>query len=366
MAACARSEIVRQGEVGVYHCWARCVRRAFLCGQDPLTENNYEHRRQWLHNVQRHLAGLFAIDVGFHVEMSNHFQLVLRTRPDVAETWSDEEVVIRWLRIAKLKRGAQDAQWDPAQWQPPEKEIRRQLADPQRVLQLRGRLSNVSWFIGALCENIGRRANREDDCRGRFWETRFSSRDLADEGAILVCGMYVDLNQIRAGEAATPETSRHTSVYDRIEGRKVQTARSGSGDSTIPSETDIAVPQDHWLCELTLQEGAESVVRAGLRSQTPWRASDKGLLPISLEDYLQLLDWTGRQLRGDRRDAIPSYLMPILERLHVKADHWLDTIEQFESSFGRVVGRVHQITQTAARLGRRWLYGVAGAARAFT
>ena len=69
--------------------------------------------------------------------------------------------------------------------------------------------------MGAVCENIARRANLEDHCRGAFWESRFSSRDLADESAILACGIYVDLNQIRAGEAVTPEESRHTSATSR-------------------------------------------------------------------------------------------------------------------------------------------------------
>jgi hypothetical protein len=38
MPAYARRQILNEAEVGVYHCVARCVRRAFLCGQDPLTE----------------------------------------------------------------------------------------------------------------------------------------------------------------------------------------------------------------------------------------------------------------------------------------------------------------------------------------
>ena len=100
MAAYARREIVRDGEVGVYHCWARCVRRAFLGGVDPLTGHSFGHRREWLHQLQQQLAGLFGVEIAFHAEMSNHVHLVLRTRPDVVATWSDQDVVRRWLKIA--------------------------------------------------------------------------------------------------------------------------------------------------------------------------------------------------------------------------------------------------------------------------
>jgi hypothetical protein len=31
---------------------------------------------------------LFGIETGFHVQMSNHLHLVLRTRPDVVKRWS--------------------------------------------------------------------------------------------------------------------------------------------------------------------------------------------------------------------------------------------------------------------------------------
>jgi hypothetical protein len=73
------------------------VRRAFLCGADPLTGDSFEHRRDWLHEMQQQLAGLFGLDIAFHAEMSNHLHVVLRSRPDVVETWSDGEVVRRWL-----------------------------------------------------------------------------------------------------------------------------------------------------------------------------------------------------------------------------------------------------------------------------
>ena len=95
MPSCPRSEIVREGEVGVYHCWSRCVRRAFLCGNDPVTGKDFEHRRDWISQFEERLAGLFAIDVAFHNEMSNHMHLILRARPDVVAQWSDKEVARR-------------------------------------------------------------------------------------------------------------------------------------------------------------------------------------------------------------------------------------------------------------------------------
>ena len=358
MVACARRDVVCDDEVSVYHCWARCVRRAFLFGADPHSGNDFNHRRDWIHQLYEQAAELFGVEVGFHTELSNHVHLVLRIRPDVVENWSDEEVARRWLKIAKLKRGS-----DISGWEPSDARLRLELADSKRVEKLRGRLSSISWFMGTICENIGRRANRQDDCTGRFWETRFRLRRLADETAILVCGIYVDLNQIRAGEALTPEESRHTSAFDRIEARKTEDV--GSRQMQHPTPEPAPRP-DRWLCELTLQEGADSDVAAGLLSATPWRASDKGLLPISLENYLELLDWTGRQVRADKQGAIPAHLASILDRLHIRVDHWLETITEFDVRFGHVVGRAAQMAKAAQRMGRHWLCGSAAAARAFT
>ena len=351
MPGCARSKLLLRDQVQVVHCYTRCVPRAFLAGIDPLTGRDFNYRRDWIRSLLEQQAALFGIETGFHVQMGNHLHLVLRTRPDVVKRWSKEKVVRNWLKIAKLKRGSDIKEWDPD-----EQRVRMEMSDRKRVKKLRRRLANVSWYIATLCENVARRANKQDGVTGKFFEQRYKLRDLADESAILVCGIYVDLNQIHAGEALTPEQSRYTSAYDRIQGRKPLAAGA-------PQQLEGS--SDRWLCELTLGEGSQADVSQDVCTATPWRASDKGLLPISLDDYLKLLDWTGRQVRQDKKGAIPSELAPILQRLHINADNLLETVSEFDSRFTHVVGRVESMAKVAIRMGRRRVAGVLNASRAF-
>src|SRR5260370_6070795 len=67
-----------------------------------------------------------------------------------------------------------------------------------------------------LAEPIARSANGEDECMGRFCEGRYKCQPILDESALAACLAYVDLNPIRARVAKTPETSRFTSVYERL------------------------------------------------------------------------------------------------------------------------------------------------------
>ena len=101
----SRGETIDPHTVGCYHIWNRCVRSAFLCGgTDPVSGKCYDHRRTWLEERLALQASLFAIEVGFHVAMINHEHNVERNRPDVVETWDDEEVVYRNLLINQLPR----------------------------------------------------------------------------------------------------------------------------------------------------------------------------------------------------------------------------------------------------------------------
>jgi hypothetical protein len=226
--------------------------------------------------------------------------------------------------------------------------------------------------MGALCENIARRSNIEDRCTGKFWESRYSCRDLASESAIVICGIYVDLNPIRSGEARVPEEAIYTSAFDRIEGRKMRQAamldQARQGIHSIQSDAtnDIStMPPDGWLCELTLASGPAADVRAGPTGTTPWRASNKGIVPVSLEEYLKLLDWTGRKISVGKRGSIPAELAPILDRLEIQPSGWLAAVESFDKKFGRIVGNVTVIAKKAARAGRRWFRGMSAAAETF-
>ncbi|WP_145055901.1 transposase [Lignipirellula cremea] len=345
MARTPRREVIDESSVGVFHCVNRCVRRAFLCGQDPVSGQDFDHRRAWIQRRMEFLAGEFGVEVlGFAV-MSNHLHVILRTRPDVVAEWSDNDIALRWWNLFPLRR-----EQDGSPAEPTEAELGMLLCDSKVLAERRQRLSSLSWFMRWLAEPIARRANKEDECTGRFWEGRYKCQPLLDEAALLACSVYVDLNPVRAGIAATPETSRHTSGYERIEASKVEIGTIRHSDTPNPEQ---APRQDDWLSPIELDKQSE---RSTTRSAR--RASDRGYLSLDLTAYLKLLDWTGRQIRRGKRGSIPSDLALILERLQISADLWVNTVQNFRKLFHRAAGSPTTLAAEAARRGKRWLAGM--------
>ena len=112
-----RSEVIREDEVGVYHVWVRCVRRAWLCGLDPLTGSDYEHRKGWIESRLAELARIFAIDACVYAVLSNHYHLLLRNRPDLGLKWSDEEVARRWWQLCPQRFNEDGSLAEPSQFE---------------------------------------------------------------------------------------------------------------------------------------------------------------------------------------------------------------------------------------------------------
>jgi hypothetical protein len=178
---------------------------------------------------------------------------------------------------------------------------------------------------------------------------------------LLACSIYVDLNPVRAGIAETPETSEFTAAYERIAARDAQSPQTEVADTAGFPPT---VSQDAWLSPVP-DADVPRLDAARAPSLPGPRASDRGFLPLTLDEYLELLDWTGRQVRADKRGAIPDHLLPILERLQVNADAWVDTIQTLGRSFRRAIGRASSLAALAAQRGKHWFQGVTAGKEAF-
>ena len=169
MARVAREEVFSPDEIAIVHVMNRVVRRCFLLGTDPLTGQNYDHRKVWIEDLFQHFAGCFGIDLLCFAILSNHFHLVLRSRPDVVNTWSDDEVVRRWLLLCPIRK---DADGKPKE--PSESERKMICSDSEQLAEIRSRLSDISWWMRLLCQRVAIRANKEDGQIGDFWQSRFA------------------------------------------------------------------------------------------------------------------------------------------------------------------------------------------------
>jgi REP element-mobilizing transposase RayT len=311
----ARKTLVDSSVTPFYHCISRCVRRAFLCGE------GCEHRKQWVEDRLKELAGIFAIDVCAYAVLDNHLHVVLMLNDDVAREWSDDDVVRRWGRLFP-PRGKDRKPLDvtPA-W------VKDRLTDTKWLSQARERLNSLGWFMKCLKEPLARMANQEDQCRGTFWEARYKSIAILDEEALLTTLTYVDLNPLAAGLAKTPEASPHTSVKARVEDCRERGVL----------EDVVDQPADRTRLDQTLED--ESFWLAPLEDRRERGGKRAGISPkVNLASYLRLLDWSGRLLRRGKA-RMPAEVAGILERLGSNGDLWqarLKKLRQNDRMFGVV------------------------------
>ena len=311
----ARNQIISTSDTPYYHCIARCVRRAFLCGEDPITGHSFEHRRQWVIDRLAQLQRVFCIELCAYAVMSNHYHLVLCINDQSAAQLSMDDVIERWCQLYKgpllVQRYRAGEALNTAE--------RQYVSDTVEVW--RQRLADISWFMRSLNEFIARQANQEDSCKGHFWESRFKSQALLDEKALLTCMAYVDLNPIRACIADTPESSDYTAVQARIQ------ECTGSSDPQL-----ILKPFDP-------------------------RKDAVNSIAYGLQDYLDLVDFSGRAIREDKRGFIAATYPPILQRLGIDPDGWLELMRPKGIHISTVLGESALLQQYAVQHQRRVVNG---------
>jgi len=300
----------------------------------------------------RELKEVFGVDVYGYTVMGNHLHVILRTDPGLVNGWTDEEVARRWLTIFPGPGGKRGQA-------PEDVAVLALCQDSVRLALCRGRLSDVSWFMRCLNEPIARRANREDDCTGRFWEGRFKCQRLEDAGALLACMAYVDLNPVRAGLADTPEASAFTSVQDRSAALRAR--RQLASD---PASAKTPTPTQEALLEQARSEATRDcwlVPFGGTDNQAASTGARAWLSGITEEDYLQLLDWTGRDIRAGKRGRLSDDLRPVLERLDLDVEAWTENVDRYGGLFCRLAGKITRLRAWAQAKSRAWLHGHRGA-----
>jgi hypothetical protein len=330
--------------------------------------------------------------------MSNHAHLVVRVDAERAQGWSQEEVLRRWTRLyvgpELVQRVVRDgeaglcaAQLDAVHgW----------------AETYRSRLADLSWFMRVLNQSIARMANAEDQVTGRFWEGRFKSHALLDEAAVLTAMAYVDLNPIRARLATVPEDSAFTSIAERL-----KAVRDGDDPSTetvagLPSGDRSTIAADrHRKTPATQKPGAvgspfpESGDKAALEAADPSSPSAleplptqplesqlsalpraplmpfdatgrlASAIPFAFDDYLELVDATGRVIREDKKGYIPGETPQILERLNIDPEQFIATTARMLQQFSTAIGTPEHLTAHCVTRNIAFLRGMSAARALF-
>jgi len=315
-----RSQQISLLETPYYHIFSRTVRKAFLCGVDKETGISFEHRRTWIEKRIFQLSQVFSIDICAHAVMHNHLHIVLHVDSERVKKWSMEYVLSRWHQLFKGTLLTQ-------------KYLNKQPLDKFQLAMVESsadiykqRLIDISWFMRTLNEPIARQANREDQSTGHFWEGRFKSQALLDEGALLSCMAYVDLNPVHAAIAPTPEQSDFTSI---------QLLNKAAIKCNQPTSLLPFIGNDHQH------------KKSGIR--------------FSLQDYLTLVDETGRPLRDDKRGVINTKTANILTGLHISDENWLRLTTDFEYIFTGAVGTAQNLCEFTEHVGLKRAHGIANA-----
>ncbi len=334
-----RSKLVNVGITRWYHCISRCVRRASLLAEGA---GSGSERKEWVTKRLEQLAKVFAISVGGFSVMDNHLHLLLRIDPDQARDWTAEEVTRRWFQLFP-PRGTNRKRVERSEV---ENLIQRQSSDAAWVEKMRLRLASLSWFMKCLKEPLSRMVNKLEGCTGAFFEGRFKSIAVLDEVALLAVSAYIDLNPVAAGIASAPESSKYTSVRERIDhvcrSGRTSDLRSALQGSTYAVQHSAQLEHGLWLVPIEDRRSLDS--------------NHEGMLEgFTLGNYLLLVEHTGRIVRQGKA-AISEDCRDIFTRIEMTVEWWSAKISRLLQN--KFVGRFactnrERLASVACQLGLR-------------
>lgn len=162
--------------------------------------------------------------------------------------------------------------------------------------------------------------------------------------AVVSVMAYVDLNPIRAKMADSLLKSDYTSIQERmVRHAKRHAPNSRAAKQRLPyKSTKVAslLP----FCD------APRAQRRKHPASTP--------LAFSFIGYVELIDWTGRQLRQGKRGAISDNAQSALSELGLDPVEWVTTIKRIRYGFGHAVGDVKSLSKWCENCGQRWVKGM--------
>ncbi len=321
-----RRQQISLSDTRYYHCISRCIRQIFLLDENnefskkanskknnspenAAIYNNKQNneRRNWIVTQAKKLATIFSIDIAAYAIMHNHYHIILKVDAETALALSPTEVIEQWQLLHKLPARVERLYQKGLVEKSGLNKFEKEQLDGW-VETYRKRLYSISWFMKSLNQYIARRANKEDGVKGHLFEGKFKCQPLLDEGSILTCMSYVDLNPIRAKIAETSENSDFTSIQERIFEKQGK-----------PISHNIEDDEDDPLKHI---KPARLLPFAG----APHSDNNPKHIQAELVSYISLVEWTGRQHHEGKRGKIDGELPDILKRLNINKDNWLDLL----------------------------------------
>jgi hypothetical protein len=306
-------------------------------------------RRRFLEDCILHQSKYFGIRPIAYSITNNSLLQMLETNPEFVQSLPDADVAYRWLMLCPTCRKFASVLNEPSP-----KDIQRMCEDPKLILDLRERLSSVSWWMRLINQRTAQHFNKLDDLSGVFWADRFRSIRIIDNTGLLAGLAHIDASAVCNGTAASLDTSEFTSIIRRI-------AEERSVPSTISPTRHLAPIQKTSAPEKSVVESLlkRTSAQKTLADKSPpssadrFRCSDDGVLALTQADYLNLVESTCNALLGRAKMNLQALAAAKLLQPDLTSESWLILVRSFGKAFSHIAGQIEAMEACRTRISRR-------------